>query len=152
VAYRLKEIYLVAEGRTASMVASKTREEGSVNGGSRVVGRRWPGVATLQGSYYLVTGAWPILHLPSFAAVTGPKPEGWLVKMVGLLSVAIGGCLLMASRRRITPEVRWLGMASAAAFGGIDVWYAARRRISPVYLLDAAVEGVFLTAWQGGER
>jgi hypothetical protein len=120
----------------------------SLNGGSYLVDRRWNQVASVQGSYFLLTGVWPIVHLPSFAAVTGPKPEGWLVKMVGLLSAAIGGCLLLAARRRVPPEVRWLGMASAAAFATIDVWYAARRRISPVYLVDAVAEVALLAAWQ----
>jgi hypothetical protein len=33
--------------------------------------------------------------------------------------------------------------------GAVDVWYAAiRRRIRVTYLLDAAVEGLFLVAWR----
>jgi hypothetical protein len=109
-------------------------------------------IATVQGTYFLTTGLWPIVHLPSFEAVTGPKTEGWLVKTVGLLTAAIGGCLLLAGRRRVAPEVRWLAVASAAAFGGVDVWYAARRRISPVYLLDAVAQAAVIAAWQGGRR
>jgi hypothetical protein len=30
-----------------------------------------------------VTGVWPIPHLQSFEAVTGPKKERWLVKTMG---------------------------------------------------------------------
>lgn len=117
------------------------------------VQRRWRKTAFVQGSYLVVTGAWPILHLRSFEVVTGPKLEGWLVKMVGLLAVAIGGTLLAAARRRhITPEVRWLGLASAAAFAGVDVWYGARRRISRVYLLDAAGELAIMMNWRDGRR
>jgi hypothetical protein len=34
-------------------------------------------VALVQGVYFLLTGVWPIVHLPSFLAVTGPKTDLW---------------------------------------------------------------------------
>ena len=46
---------------------------------------RWRLLA-FQSGYYGVTGIWPILHLPSFEAITGPKIDDWLVHMVGLLA------------------------------------------------------------------
>jgi hypothetical protein len=42
-----------------------------------------------QAAYYLATGLWPLVHLPSFEAVTGPKTDDWLVHMVGLLAGVI---------------------------------------------------------------
>jgi hypothetical protein len=36
-------------------------------------GARW--LAGLQGAYFLVTGVWPLVHMPSFLAVTGPKTD-----------------------------------------------------------------------------
>lgn len=33
-----------------------------------------------QGVYFGATGLWPILHLPSFLFVTGPKIDTWLVQ------------------------------------------------------------------------
>ena len=39
-----------------------------------------------QGLYYLITGVWPFLSMASFQAITGPKVDGWLVKMVGALA------------------------------------------------------------------
>ncbi len=105
-------------------------------------------VARAQGIYFLLTGIWPLLHLRSFAAVTGPKPEGWLVKMVGLLAAAIGGTLLSAAwRSNITPEIRGLAIGSALSFAAIDLWYGAKRRISPIYLADAVVEIGIVGAW-----
>jgi hypothetical protein len=93
--------------------------------------------------YYAITGAWPLVHLPSFEAVTGPKTDRWLVKMVGALAVANGAALAFGLRRpRVAPETVALGVASAAAFCAIDVTYVARGRIRPVYLGDAAVEAV----------
>jgi hypothetical protein len=109
-------------------------------------------LALLQGSFDAVTGLWPIVHLRSFEAVTGPKLEGWLVKTVGALITVIGGTLLMAGlRRRVTPEVRLLGAGSAAAFIAVDVLYTAKRRISRVYLLDAVAELALLAGWVAAE-
>jgi hypothetical protein len=105
-------------------------------------------LALLQGGFDVVTGLWPIVHLRSFEAVTGPKPEGWLVKTVGALVTVIGGTLLFAgARRRVGPELRLLGAGTAAAFTAVDVIYTAKRRISPVYLLDAVAETALLAGW-----
>jgi hypothetical protein len=106
------------------------------------------GLAVAQGAYDVVTGVWPIVHLRSFEAITGPKLEGWLVKTVGALIAVVGGTLLSAGlRRRVSPEVMLLAAGSAAALGAVDVVYASRRRISPVYLLDAFAEGVLVAGW-----
>jgi hypothetical protein len=105
-------------------------------------------VARIQGAYFLLTGVWPLLHIRSFEAVTGPKRDRWLVKMVGLLAASIGVTLLAGSRRRVTSrETRVLAITSAVSFAAIDVWYAARGRIAPIYLADAVVELGLLGAW-----
>jgi hypothetical protein len=98
-------------------------------------------VLRVQGAYYLGTGLWPLVHLTSFEAVTGPKVDDWLVRMVGLLAAVIGATLLLAARRGTrTPEGYVLAMGSALAFAAIDIWYALPGRIAPVYLADAVVE------------
>lgn len=107
-------------------------------------------VAFGQGAYFLMTGLWPLVHMRSFEWVTGPKREKWLVKTVGVLAASIGATLLRgASRNRGDDDTTaWLGASSAAGFAAIDLWYAGpRRRISPVYLVDAAVELGFCAAW-----
>ncbi|QRK10785.1 hypothetical protein JQX13_12350 [Archangium violaceum] len=105
------------------------------------------GLGVAQGVFYLASGVWPIVHLRSFEAVTGPKPEGWLVKTVGALIAVVGGTLLAAGlRRRVTPELMLLAAGSAASLAAVDVVYSPQR-ISPVYLLDALAEGVLVTAW-----
>ena len=105
-------------------------------------------MAVAQGVFDIVTGVWPIVHLPSFEVVTGPKPEGWLVKTVGALITVVGGTLVAAGlRRRVSPEVMLLAAGSAAALAVVDVVYVSRRRISPVYLLDAVTEGVLVAGW-----
>ena len=94
-----------------------------------------------QAAYYILTGVWPLLHMGSFEAITGPKVDDWLVKMVGLLAATIGITLAMAVRAgRWSAEVRTLAILSALSFAAIDVRYALSGRISPIYLADAAVE------------
>ena len=112
------------------------------------------GVCLVQGTYYAVTGLWPIVSMRSFERVTGPKRDHWLVKTVGLLLTAVGITLIRAGRRRdVHPDVALLAGLSAAALATVDITYAAQRRISPVYLLDAGPE-VALAAWwtSGGVR
>jgi hypothetical protein len=98
-------------------------------------------VAIAQGVGYAVTGLWPLLHMRSFVAVTGPKTDLWLVRTVGVL-VKIIGCVIAAAgiSRRLTPELRALAAASSAGLAMVDAIYAVRGRISKVYLLDAIAE------------
>lgn len=115
------------------------------------------GVARLQGGYYLVTGLWPIVHLRSFEAVTGPKPEGWLVKMVGALAASVGLTLLggraIGPTLRTAQSIRRLGLLSALSFAGVDLWYGGvRRRIAPVYALEALPELAFAAYWARHQR
>ena len=101
----------------------------------------------VQGTFYVLTGVWPLLAMWSFELVTGPKTDDWLVRMVGLLAASIGLTLLAAAwRRRATPEVRLLAVASALSFAAIDLVYALTGRISAVYLLDAGIELLFAAA------
>ncbi|MBW3612499.1 MAG: hypothetical protein KY392_01405 [Chloroflexi bacterium] len=52
-----------------------------------------PPVAGLQAAYYAVSGAMPLVAYPLFERITGPKREPWLVKTVGLITVAIAWVL-----------------------------------------------------------
>ncbi len=104
---------------------------------------RSPGekLALAHSGFYLLTGVWPMLSPKTFQAVTGPKVDFWLVNTAGALISAIGAALgLAALHRRVTPEIKLLAIGSALGLTAIDVIYVARRRISPVYLLDAAAE------------
>ncbi|MGH7277446.1 MAG: hypothetical protein ACREJG_02050 [Candidatus Rokuibacteriota bacterium] len=101
-----------------------------------------------QGLYFLVTGLWSLVSIRTFFAVTGPKTDVWLVKTVGVLVAVIGAVLMAAGMRRHTPpELPLLAAGSAAGLAGIDTVYVARRRISPIYLLDAVVEAALVTCW-----
>jgi energy-converting hydrogenase Eha subunit E len=110
---------------------------------------RWPRVLMgAQAGYYFLTGVWPLLHLGSFEAVTGPKADDWLVRMVGLLAAVIGATLGMAVVRNHSEagEIRLLATTSALAFAAIDLWYALSGRISPIYLADVLPQLIFIGA------
>jgi hypothetical protein len=94
-----------------------------------------------HGVYYLLSGIWPIVSMRSFERVTGPKTDKWLVKTVGVLVTVIGGTLIYGSLRDApTSPTRFLARASAIGLAAIDGTYVLKRRISPIYLLDAVVE------------
>jgi hypothetical protein len=105
-------------------------------------------VLMAQGIYYLATGIWPLVSTDTFQMVTGPKTDLWLVDTVGVLISVIALVLLAAVwRRRATGEVVLLALGSALALIGIDVVFVVQKVIAPIYLLDAAAEGVLVIAW-----
>lgn len=105
-------------------------------------------LAILQGGYFLVTGVWPLFSSRTFQMITGPKHDLWLVKTVGVTIAAIGASLILAGARgEVAPAIALLAAGSAAGLGAIDVIYALKKVISPVYLLDAAVEAVLVIWW-----
>jgi hypothetical protein len=91
-------------------------------------------VALAQGAFYVATGAWALVDLDSFMAVTGPKVDQGLVRTVGALVTLIGSALLLA-------------VGSALSLATIDVVYVSAGRISPIYLLDAAAEVGIVGPW-----
>jgi hypothetical protein len=109
---------------------------------------RWRYVAGVQSLFYLVTGIWPFVSMRTFLRVTGPKTDLWLARTVGALVSVIGAVLALAGAHgQRSPEVPLLAVGSAAALTGIDVYYVAKRRISPIYLLDAVGEMALIFGW-----
>ena len=105
-------------------------------------------VAWIYAVYFMLTGIWPVVHIRSFMAVTGPKTDLWLVRTVGLLITAVGLCIaIAAARHQIELAILVLALASSGFLMLIDVIYVARRVIARIYLLDAAVEAVLIIAW-----
>ena len=111
----------------------------------------------MQGIYYIITGAWPIVSLSTFETITGPKTDDWLVHMVGALAIAIGVTILVGARgrgieKKIRREIVFLSAVSAIAFAAIDVVYVLNQTLRPIYLGDAALEGLILTGLLMGRR
>lgn len=113
--------------------------------------------ALVQGVFFTATGLWPVAHYRSFERVTGPKMDDWLVKTIGGVLAAVGATLLASAVRRPARRadrsyLRTLGMSTAAALAVADLVYVGKRRISKVYLIDAAVEGALCAHWLIGRR
>lgn len=106
-------------------------------------------VAIAQGLYFVVSGLWPVLHLPSFLQVTGPKTDLWLVQSFGLLVTGIGLGLLLSTRQHREQAALPIGLATATALCAADIWFVSQGVISNVYLLDAAAEAVLGAGWLG---
>ncbi|MFC6999389.1 hypothetical protein [Rufibacter roseus] len=105
-------------------------------------------VLWFQGIFYALTGIWPLVHMPSFLAVTGPKNEVWLVEVVGVLVLAVGAAFITSALSKTEEKsMEVLGLFSALGLGAMDVRYATHDVIRDVYLLDAAVEFLLVLAW-----
>jgi hypothetical protein len=105
-------------------------------------------VALAQGAFYAAFGVWPVLHLASFEAVTGPKTDDWLVVTVGALLAVAGAALLVAgARREVAAPLPLLGAGTAAVLLTVDVVYVGNGTIGPIYLLDALAELAIVVAW-----
>lgn len=110
-------------------------------------------LAYAQGCFYAAGGIWSLVSRRTFEMVTGPKVDYWLVNTVGILILTISAALLSAGfRKRISPETVLLGAGSAAGLAAIDIVYVSRKRISPVYLLDALAELILVLGWIIGWR
>jgi hypothetical protein len=91
----------------------------------------------LHGSYYLLTGLWPLLHLRSFEAVTGPKADRFVLRAASALFTVIGGFMVVEARSDPRATAR-LGALTAAATATVSLrhWPAIRA----VYVVDAVVQ------------
>jgi ribonuclease P protein component len=104
--------------------------------------------------FFIGTGIWPLLHRTSFERVTGAKRDFWLAQTVGVAVASIGAGLAQAAaaQSRVPREMRTVAMTSAAGLAALDVVFVARRRISPVYLADAAAEAALVVGWLTAKR
>lgn len=73
-------------------------------------------------------------------ALTGPKTDLWLVKMVGLISICIGLALITGKQK----DAKSLSITTAIAFITIDIYYNYKDIIPPIYLIDALLQAIFI--------
>lgn len=106
-------------------------------------------LARSQGLYLLLSGLWPLVHYRSFETVTGPKADPWLVRTVAGLAATMGYVQLRSgASEEGTSAARRIGMGAALTFGTIGVVYGGSGRISRIYLLESAVEALWILAWR----
>src|SRR5512141_1150307 len=96
-------------------------------------------------AYWLFGALWPLISMRSFERVTGNKRDEWLVRSVALLMLSVVASLEAMRRSRAgdpraDASMRVLGATSAAALGSVALIGPLVGRISPVYLMDAAVD------------
>lgn len=105
-------------------------------------------LAMAHGGYWVLSGIWPVIHMPSFEAVTGPKTDKWLVKTVGSLIAVIGAGLVEGARRkRVTPELELMAIGGCLSLTAIDAVYVSKHRVSKIYLLDGVAHSAIALAW-----
>jgi hypothetical protein len=106
--------------------------------------------AKLQGTFYVINGLWPLVHMRSFEAVSGSKTDKWLVRTVSGLLITVGLEQFRATPgRESAAGARRLGVGTAITLAAIDFYYASKGRIPKVYLLDCALELFWIRSWLG---
>ena len=101
--------------------------------------RPWNRPMLVQAGYYIVTGLWPLFHIRSFEALTGPKSDRFVVESTGLLFAATGATLVAAAAdggRASAARVLSALVAAASTLAALR----HRPRLRVVYLADAAVQ------------
>ncbi|MDQ1060331.1 hypothetical protein QFZ23_004232 [Arthrobacter globiformis] len=110
-------------------------------------------IGRLQGAFLVVNGLWPLVHMPSFEAVFGPKTDKWLVRTVGGLLLTNGLAQLRAgSSPGDVQHARQLGIGTAATLAAADFIYVGNGTLSRMYLLDAAAELLWISLWRRQRR
>lgn len=131
-------------------MAHRIEPPAAVKATDRGSARSSPGVglARAHGAFNLVGGLWPLVHRRSFEAVFGPKNDRWLQHTVAGLLAGNGVAQILAT---FSPaglvEARRIGIITATWLLAIDLKYVTKGDISKTYLLDAAMEVGWLTAW-----
>lgn len=103
-----------------------------------------------HGAYLLAGGLWPLVHMPSFEEVTGPKEEDWLVRSVAGILLVIGVVLLGQLRKqRVEVSAVAVAMGASLTLGAVGIITASEGVIDPIYIGDGTVHIVFVALWCG---
>jgi putative copper export protein len=105
-------------------------------------------LALAHGTYLLIGGLWPLIDLPGFEAVTGPKQENWLVRSVaGLLLVAALILLTQLRKPRMEASAIAMAMGASLTLAMVGIITAASGIISTVYFMDGIIHVLFVACW-----
>lgn len=103
-------------------------------------------ILIIQGWFYILTGLWPLLHMPSFEKVAGPKTDKWLVRTVSLMILSSGIIFVLFSH---SEAALMLAILNAFFLMCIDLYYVWKKVIWRSYLLDALIEAIFILIYLG---
>ncbi len=103
----------------------------------------------VHGAYYALVGTWPLVHFPSFEAVTGEKCDDWLVRTVAGIMIFFGIAMLMRTFRNALPDagLRQMALGISGVLAVVAISTALGGRTGPVYLLEGAVHTAFFVGW-----
>jgi hypothetical protein len=105
-------------------------------------------VAVAHGAFNVVGGLWPLVHRRSFEWVFGAKTDDWLQMTTGGLLASAGlAQLAAATDPKGATHARRVGLGTALTLLAVDLVYVPKGRIRPTYLLDAAMQTGWITAW-----
>jgi hypothetical protein len=105
-----------------------------------------------QGVYYLLIGLWALVSPDSYVMVTGHQGDVWLVEVIGVLLLVVGGTLCLAAyRKQGSAEVLFLAFGSAGGLVVVDL-HLVSRGLSTIYLLDAVLQVALVAFWVYGWR
>jgi hypothetical protein len=94
-----------------------------------------------QGLYYVLTGAWPLLHFDSFADAVGLPINAFQAHAFAALILVVGGCLIEAARRApVGRHPVLLGASVAGAIALVEVVWLPRFGTFTALWLDLPVE------------
>jgi hypothetical protein len=110
-------------------------------------------LALVHGVYLLLSGSWPLLSPRTFARARGSRSQALLTKSVGICLANIGAALAAAGARgKVAREMRMLAVGVGLGFAAMDFLDAGiRRRASPFYIVDGAVQLAFAALWSAAE-
>jgi hypothetical protein len=101
-----------------------------------------------QSLYYLFTGLWPLLHMLSFSAESGPKADTWLLRAEGMLILCIIAAFVIdLYTRKYTTSIVFLAISSSIGFLYIDLWHSMYHNMGGIYLTDAVAHMILMTIW-----
>jgi len=102
----------------------------------------------IHGLYFALPSIWPLVHMPSFLAVTGPKTDLWLVQTVAVLLLVISSVFITAALYgEYQTYLGVLAVGSTVAMAGVDIYFATQDVIWDTYLIDAVGEILLLGGW-----
>jgi hypothetical protein len=95
-------------------------------------------LALVHGVYLVATGGWELV----------PRRRAWTGGL-GACLVNVGAALAAAGLRgKVSRELRLLGVGVGLSFAAIQIQdLAARRRLSPLHLVNGAVQLAFAALW-----
>ncbi|MGD8867101.1 MAG: hypothetical protein PVI01_05715 [Gemmatimonadales bacterium] len=109
--------------------------------------RRRRVVMLVQGTYYILTGLWPLAHFSSFSRAVALSVNPFQAQASGAVLVVIGAYLLEAGRREPPgASATLLGIAIAGAIAVVDLVWLPRLAAPSALWGDLLAEVAIATA------